>query len=118
MYTDDGSIEIECDSPPYYIVESCQRIGLERPEDVRWCRLSQLAKESAIKSGAGWIMLFDRTLWKRLFCGGDEKICSCGKRLPTMNQYTFTLAPHNREVSYLLGQCRRCHSIFWEKLPT
>ena len=36
-----GPIEILCEAPPYPIVQACHMIGIKRPEDVRWCRMSQ-----------------------------------------------------------------------------
>jgi hypothetical protein len=63
MFTDDGSIEIECDSPPYYIVETCHRIGLKRPEDVRWCLLSDFIKGYRFHKSIRWESLFDRRVW-------------------------------------------------------
>jgi len=33
-----GPILIDCDAPPYAIVQACERRGLRSPLDVRWCR--------------------------------------------------------------------------------
>jgi hypothetical protein len=34
--------------------------------------------------------------------------------LPEMANYIFTLDT-GREIAYLLGQCSRCHAIYWEE---
>ncbi len=98
-----GPIEICCDAPPYYIVRACRRIGIERPEDVRWWRLSHFLRAHAN--------------WRQLLLGmnrPDDGNCSCGQKLPCLEWYTFTLST-GTEASYFLGQCSRCHTIFWEK---
>jgi hypothetical protein len=106
-----GPIEIYCDSPSYKVVQACRRIGFYAPEDVRWCRLSEFAHPAQ-----GWKGLFHSETWKRLLTGyrAEEKICSCGERLPAMDRVTFTFTT-GHEVSYLLGQCRRCRSVFWDQ---
>jgi hypothetical protein len=35
--------------------------------------------------------------------------------LPAMTQYTFTYLSMD-QVEYLMGQCARCRTIFWEKV--
>jgi hypothetical protein len=103
--------EIECDSPPYTIVQGCRLLGLHNPEDVRWCRLSHR------EQSAGLALLNPRT-WKSLL-GPSEPAhltCYCAHRLPGLDRCTFTLLS-GREREYLLGQCERCHTIFWEEAP-
>jgi hypothetical protein len=39
--------------------------------------------------------------------------CDCGHPLPVLEKCTFTFIT-GREVSYLIGQCPRCHAVFWE----
>jgi len=42
------------------------------------------------------------------------KTCRCGQKLPSLDRYTFTyLTGH--EASYLLGQCPRCKTVYWEE---
>jgi hypothetical protein len=36
-----GPLEVICDAPPYPIVQACNAIGIETPEDVRWSRMSR-----------------------------------------------------------------------------
>jgi hypothetical protein len=55
--------------------------------------------------------------WKAALGGGGrtgrEQTCSCGQELPVMERYVFTYGTGAQAI-YLLGQCRRCHKIFWE----
>jgi hypothetical protein len=103
-----GPIDIQCDAPPYTIVRAGRRIGLQRPEDVRWFRLSHFLKQQESRA-AGVQSL-------KAFLGlgvPAEKTCTCGQKLPTLERYTFTLLKGST-VSYLLAQCGRCHTIFWD----
>jgi hypothetical protein len=105
-----GPIDVFCDAPPYTIVRACHRLGLREPEDVRWCRPSELPPRTHT-----WRDL----LWRpwRLLHGrppGQERTCTCGAPLPLMERFTFTLRS-GQKVDYLLGQCRRCRTIFWEQ---
>ncbi len=99
-----GPIEITCDAPPYYIVRGCHRVGIEAPEDVRWCRMSHFLNTS---SGGIWKALLG------LHHSG-EKTCSCKRNLPLLERCTFTLAS-GKQVSYYLGQCQGCHTVYWEE---
>jgi hypothetical protein len=82
-----GPIDIVCDAPPYPVVRACQRLGFRDPQDVRWCRANHFAA---------------------------PRSCACGQTLPPLESYTFTFVTGN-QASYLLAQCRRCQSIYWEK---
>jgi hypothetical protein len=105
--------EIECDSPPYTIVQGCRLLGLQNPEDVRWCRLSNYCREQH-----GRLALLDPRTWKSLLGPGDpdRMTCCCGHRLPALERCTFTLLS-GKERHYFLGQCQRCRTIFWEEAP-
>jgi hypothetical protein len=96
-----GPIEMTCDSPPYFIVQACTRIGLQSPADVRWSR----AKNWPETQG-GWRLLL------ALPGGTPTQSCHCGQKMPHLEAYTFTLVT-GKEISYLLGQCSRCHTIYW-----
>jgi hypothetical protein len=52
--------------------------------------------------------------WKS-FLGsrGSRTHCSCGKGLPALEKCTFTFIT-GREVSYFIGQCHRCRTVFWD----
>ncbi len=106
-----GPLEVVCDAPPYCIVRACHLIGLRKPEDVRWLRLSSVVKprhegEQAAPS------FFQKLLWS----SGRVKdvTCTCGQQLPALEKYVFTLL-HHGDLYYLLGQCPRCHTVFWEE---
>lgn len=105
-----GPIEVSCDAPPYHIVQACSRIGFQEPEDVRWCRVGHQGD-----SVAGWRQLIQFAPWNALLGahGQVQKTCSCGQHLPRLETYTFTLIT-GKELSYLLGQCSRCHTVFWD----
>jgi hypothetical protein len=106
-----GPLEICCDAPPYSIVTACRRVGFQDPEDVRWCRLNQL-----VDAPPGEWESLKRHPWRLLLrmAASDVKSCRCGQKLPGLDRYTFTyLTGH--ESSYLLGQCPRCKTVFWEE---
>jgi hypothetical protein len=106
-----GPLDISCDAPPYSVVTACRRVGFEDPEDVRWCRLNQIMDTPSDE----WEML-KRHPWRLLIrmASPDVKSCRCGQRMPTFDRYTFTyLTGH--ESSYLLGQCARCKTVYWEE---
>jgi hypothetical protein len=98
-----GLLVVECDAPPYAIVEASSAIGIEAPEDVRWCRLSHHRERRR-----RW-----RRLWSQLTQSMADADCACGQSMPTLDCYIFTLTS-GVEVSYLLGQCARCHTVYWE----
>jgi hypothetical protein len=103
-----GPLDIQCDAPPYSVVHACEGLGFRSPLDVRWCRMSHFPGDR--EGGTGMFP------WKLLFGAGQpqEKACTCGVPLPALEKYTFTLV--SAKVSdYFLGQCRRCHTVFWEE---
>ena len=107
-----GPIDLECDAPIYPIVRASRSIGIHAPEDVRWCRLSHFLGRSA-----SWLGLLDALGWNKLVGRGqapDAATCSCGEKLPMLEKVTFTFAT-GREESYLLAQCSRCQTVFWEE---
>ena len=104
-------IEIVCDAPPYPIVRACRDVGFGSPEDVRWCRPSRLLEARDV-----WRRCFVGDAWKLLAAAvavGAEA-CTCGGVLPGLEGYTFTLN-NGDQLSYYLGQCDRCHTVFWEE---
>jgi hypothetical protein len=106
-----GPIEVQCDAPSYAVVRACHRIGLSAPEDVRWCRVRHF-----LDAATGWSGLFHALTWKKLLSRSEtgEKSCNCGGTLPILERVTFTFNT-GREESYLMGQCARCRTIFWEE---
>jgi hypothetical protein len=105
-------LQIECDAPSYAIVQACQRLGFHTPEDVRWCRLSHLGRHRV-----DWRQLFRRP-WRFFLemARSSARTCFCGHALPALEMCTFTLIS-GREIPYYMGQCRRCHAIFWDESP-
>jgi hypothetical protein len=96
----------DCDAPPYQVVKACEELSFHSPLDVRWCRMSEfLVAPDAGPGMLEWLLGRSRP---------SEKRCSCGKQLPRLELYTFTFAS-GRKAIYFLGQCRRCHTTYWEK---
>jgi hypothetical protein len=106
-----GPLELDCDSPPYTVVKACRRVDLRDPEDVRWCRMSH-----HVASAGGWRDFLGHQPWKSLLGLHAEvdRSCVCGGRLPLLERCTFTFNT-GKQVGYLMGQCRRCRTIFWEQ---
>jgi hypothetical protein len=106
-----SSFNIDCDAPAYSIVHACQRVGLQSPEDVRWCRVSHFRKSAGHRRD-----MFDPRNWGSMLglAEGHEGKCNCGKEMPKLEKYTFTLMS-GKELNYYLGQCGGCRTIFWEE---
>jgi hypothetical protein len=116
MFSRFGRLVICCDAPPYAVVGACTKHGFHAPLDVRWCRLSQFL------SGGASLGVFSLRFWQWLF--GRRKretlTCSCGHPLPRLKKCGFLILT-DKTSDYLLGQCPRCHTIFWDDvlpLPT
>jgi hypothetical protein len=113
MFSALRGFEICCDAPPYGVVRACEKCGLDTPLDVRWCRRSDFVR------GAGhWRAGFCSRLWQ-WFCGNGNSavsICSCGQPLPKAETYSFSFL-HRKVGDYLLGQCARCRTVFWDQAP-
>ena len=41
--------------------------------------------------------------------------CTCGREVRGPEAYTFVLIT-GKELSYLLSQCERCRTVYWDKL--
>jgi len=111
MFNNSQTFDLNCDCPPYSIVRACRMVGFKRPEDVRWCRLSQFRKGCYRR-----LEFFSLRTWKMLFRMAqhpDDSQCTCGSKLPLLEKYTFTCVS-GREIEYYLGQCPRCQTVFWE----
>ncbi|OAI40779.1 hypothetical protein AYO40_04285 [Planctomycetaceae bacterium SCGC AG-212-D15] len=103
-----GPLDTECDAPPYAVVHACQAIGLVTPEDVRWCRLTMRGAPEAPRR---WSL---RALWQALV-GRHPKLCLCRRHLPPVMRNTFEFNTGN-ELTYLMAQCPRCHTIYWDEV--
>jgi hypothetical protein len=102
-------LEIDCDAPAYPIVQACRRIGVRNPEDVRWRRMN-------LDRPGGWQEFFRLRSWKKWLGGSgpENPRCSCGQDLPEPIRCTFTYVD-GREEDYVIGQCRRCRTVFWDE---
>jgi hypothetical protein len=110
MSVQSGHVPVSCDAPPYPIVEGCHLIGLTRPEDVRWRRVSELF---ALRGG--WVLRLLARVWAsvRGERGPLELHCSCGQPLLCVLKYMFIFDSGHRKC-YRIGQCDRCRTIYWE----
>ncbi len=106
-----GPMEIECDAPPYAVVCACREVGLESPEDVRWRHRSRFQRRWDALTN-----LFGSGSWSALLGGKEPErtTCSCGQPMPTLDTCTFMFRS-GKTQSYKLGQCPRCHTIFWDE---
>ena len=89
-----GPLEIECDAPPYPIVQACNAIGVVKPEDVRWVSISAFAKSKKDASKK------------------EKELCYCLEKLPVPAKFNFTYA-HGAVHSYSVGQCQKCKTVYW-----
>jgi hypothetical protein len=107
-------IQIDCDAPPYPIVEGTRLIGCTSPEDVRWFRYSRFT--SGAYEGQEIINLRKWTSLLGLSAAAPQVLnCTCGQKLPRLERFTFTLSDEST-VDYHIAQCERCHTIFWDEV--
>jgi hypothetical protein len=57
-----GPVEMECDAPPYAVVEACAYLGSRRPLDVRWRPARELTGPTA-PAARGWAGASGRPCW-------------------------------------------------------
>lgn len=93
-----GPLEVECDAPPYGVVQATRQVGLVRPEDCRWARLSQ--------------HLIDWVTGRK--GPGKRVLCVCGDPLPGLEKVTFTFDT-GASLSILVGQCPHCRAVYWDE---
>jgi len=111
-------LEISCDAPPYVVVSACARHGFQSPLDVRWCRIDKVLKREEQSKG-----ILGLPIWKWLFGqdnNNERHTCICGSPVPELKRYRFPFLAA-QEDHYLLAQCRRCRTMFWDEvlaLPT
>ena len=105
-----GPLDVRCDAPSYKIVQACRKVGIRNPEDVRWVRMSHFLTEPP-----PWKGLFHYETWKQILARTPpgERTCSCGHALPLLEKVIFTFTSGD-EVTYLIGQCNACRTVFWE----
>ncbi len=107
-----GQIEIDCEAPSYVIVRACVELGFENPLDVRWLRLDPIPNGSDSSKSFLTLKAWTDALG---LSRPMVRICSCGQRHPKLDRCTFILRS-GLEVNYLLGQCQRCKTVFWQQL--
>jgi hypothetical protein len=110
MFNSLGPIDIECDAPFYSFVEACGALGFRSPLDVRWCRISHLLEGQRKRDGG-----FHPLRWLFGDSRNPKTTCTCGEPLSKMKDCICTFES-GKDSHYLLGQCRRCRTMFWEKI--
>jgi hypothetical protein len=104
MFSRLGSIDIRCDAPPYDVVRACEKLGFCAPLDVCWRRVSHFLGEP--EGFFGFLLYIARGQCQR-------QTCTCGKPIPILEKYAFSLLT-NADEDYLLGQCARCWTMYWD----
>lgn len=104
-------LEIDCDSPPYAIVQACRELGFHAPEDVRWCQ-TRHAYLTPSKRREGQLARLVKFLFRSP--KPQRTGCACHRQLPHLVKCTFTWTSV-REQAILLGQCRRCRTMYWQE---
>jgi len=105
------NFEILCDAPAYGIVRAYEESGFDSPLDVRWCRMSHFLNGDGRRTS-----VFADGLWQWLFAKHRtlRQTCTCGLALPDLKKYEFSFFSE-KVGEYLLGQCRRCKTVFWDE---
>jgi hypothetical protein len=101
-------LEVDCDAPSYSVVRACRHAGFQAPEDVRWQRLPVAPHSDALLFG------LLRILQELSGLGDDDFPCWCGQILPRRKRYLFRLNPTTKR-GFLLAQCGRCRTMFWDE---
>jgi hypothetical protein len=111
MSNQSGPEEIRWDDPPYHLAKACQQLGFHAPLDVRWCRMSQVLAGLWERPGTPGTKV---GTWFFNASQPSEPACTCGRPLPALEKCTFTFTS-GKTAHYLLGQCRRCRTMFWDE---
>jgi hypothetical protein len=110
MFSRCDQLVLWCDAPPYAVVRACKGCGFHSPLDVRWCHMSRFLK------GVGpYRSIPCFRLWRWLFGQSKPKqrSCTCGQPLADLSWYEISFFSEKTD-DILLGQCRRCQTIFWD----
>lgn len=105
-----GPIDVCCDAPPYAVVRMSRDAGVRSPEDVRWVRVN--APRGEPRDQTRGLLGYLRELLRGAPCnvGGA---CTCGESLPDLSVVVASL-DEGEEPAYVLGQCPRCGTVFWD----
>jgi hypothetical protein len=103
-------LEISCDAPHYAVARASTECGLDSPLDVRWCHMSRFLEAETQRRCS-----LTCRLWQRLFGRNQPKeyTCICGQPLVELTWCEFPFRDAKKD-HYLLSQCRRCRTIFWD----
>jgi len=102
-------LDLNCDAPPYRVVQACRAIGLKSPEDVRWLEAGGLLARRGERVGSPVYHYWNE---RRAFNAAGS--CSCGGELPFLEGYLFVLSS-GAELLIAFGQCGRCNTIYWTR---
>jgi hypothetical protein len=110
MFSRCDQLVLWCDAPPYAVVRACKGCGFHSPLDVRWCHMSRF-----LKGGGRYRGILGFRLWQWLFGQSKPKqrTCTCGEPLADLRWYEISFFSEKTDA-ILLGQCRRCRTIFWD----
>ncbi len=78
-----GTLEIDCDAPPYDVVRSSEAVGLRSPLDVRWCHAGHFLNGAA--TGPGFLQALARR-FLRAAEPPKTPSCTCGCELPALDR--------------------------------
>ena len=85
MFDHVGPLEVECDAPCYAAVQASSAIGIQTPEDVRWCRVSHY-----LNRPVSWREVLSPLVWRALL--GVGKPQRLARKQPLRHE-----RPHCRE---------------------
>jgi hypothetical protein len=71
------------------------------PEDVRWIKMSHFHS-----------FVEDSKMNRYFLSAGGVVLCFCHEKLPKLSKYRFTYSAGD-EVTYSVGQCPKCRTVFW-----
>jgi len=111
MFNQSAPVTICCDAPPYPIVRVCRKLGFHAPEDVRWCHVTH-AQQGTEKQPAWSLLRVVKAFFQGRVSGPDG--FTCRSQLPKLHMCTFIMRS-GKETTLLLGQCRRCSTMFWQE---
>ena len=83
-------MDVNCDAPPYRVVEACAALGFQALLDVRWCQNEETSGREGGQVG--------RPFWEKFFRKGQpiERNCICGQSLPHSSRTPSRLARKGR----------------------
>lgn len=107
-----GSVDLVCDAPSYRVVRSCCSLGIRKPEDVRWLRMSSYCCPHPCRTNGltSYLLAFlTGRIWAAVYT------CTCGQALPKLkNVLIDRINTDEEEAIYLLCQCPKCLTVFWD----